>query len=226
MARKTIGVSLVLHHGSSGDLDPLAITNLLESETASRKCDGELGRKVVRHGCWCLGLARMSKFLGEKGMKLLGKNSFSRTIGMLAATTVIHCMVLLGSQQHMDSAEKEAVADGKNASELGDGLGAQIKLGLSDGASELVARRHGAHGLQLLGARPPQTLRLGVIALSPELGDRLAEKLPTLRNLELLVRDVVGCEFDLLLYYGGTEQDDSHWPVRELLRKDGAAALS
>ncbi|KAJ7272615.1 hypothetical protein B0H12DRAFT_1177263 [Mycena haematopus] len=59
------------------------------------------------------------------------------------------------------------------------------------------------------GAGRLQTLRLGAITLSPELVDLLAEKLPTLRNLELLVRDVVGCEGDLPLYYGGTEQDDS-----------------
>ncbi|KAJ6485770.1 hypothetical protein C8R45DRAFT_281716 [Mycena sanguinolenta] len=59
------------------------------------------------------------------------------------------------------------------------------------------------------GASRLQSLRLGAITLSPELVDVLAEKLPTLRNLELLVRDVVGCEGDMPLYYGGTEQDDS-----------------
>ncbi|KAJ7777358.1 hypothetical protein B0H16DRAFT_955537 [Mycena metata] len=59
------------------------------------------------------------------------------------------------------------------------------------------------------GAGRLHTLRLGPVTLSPELIDCLAEKLPSLRRLELLVRDVVGSEGDLPLYYGGTEQDDS-----------------
>ncbi|KAJ7230574.1 hypothetical protein GGX14DRAFT_486298 [Mycena pura] len=59
------------------------------------------------------------------------------------------------------------------------------------------------------GAGRLQTLRLGAVTLSPELVDLLAEKLPGLRRLELLVRDVVGSEGDLPLYYGGVEQDDS-----------------
>ncbi|KAJ7886043.1 hypothetical protein B0H13DRAFT_2343059 [Mycena leptocephala] len=59
------------------------------------------------------------------------------------------------------------------------------------------------------GANRLHTLRLGAVTLSPELMDLLAEKLSTLRRLELLVRDVVGSEGDLPLYYGGTEQDDS-----------------
>ncbi|KAJ7190288.1 hypothetical protein GGX14DRAFT_580000 [Mycena pura] len=59
------------------------------------------------------------------------------------------------------------------------------------------------------GAGRLQTLRLGAIMLSPERVDLLAEKLPGLRRLELLVRDVVGFEGDLPLYFGGTEQDDS-----------------
>ncbi|KAK7031500.1 polygalacturonase 3 [Favolaschia claudopus] len=59
------------------------------------------------------------------------------------------------------------------------------------------------------GATRLSTLRLGAITLSPELIDLLAEKLPSLRRLELLVRDVVGCEGDLPLYYDGPEQDDN-----------------
>ncbi|KAJ7027854.1 hypothetical protein C8F04DRAFT_71270 [Mycena alexandri] len=59
------------------------------------------------------------------------------------------------------------------------------------------------------GAGRLHTLRLGGVTLSPELIDLLAEKLPSLKRLELLVRDVVGSEGDLPLYYGGTEQDDS-----------------
>ncbi|KAF7356981.1 Polygalacturonase 3 [Mycena venus] len=59
------------------------------------------------------------------------------------------------------------------------------------------------------GAGRLNTLRLGAVTLSPELIDLLAEKLPSLRRLELLVRDVVGSEGDLPLYYGGIEQDDS-----------------
>lgn len=59
------------------------------------------------------------------------------------------------------------------------------------------------------GASRLLTLRLGAVTLSPELIDLFAEKLPTLRRLELLVRDVVGSEGDLPLYYGKTEQDDS-----------------
>ncbi|KAF8196882.1 hypothetical protein K438DRAFT_1760334 [Mycena galopus ATCC 62051] len=59
------------------------------------------------------------------------------------------------------------------------------------------------------GAGRLHTLRLGAVTLSPELVDLLAEKLPKLGKLELLVRDVVGCEGDLPLYYGGTEQDDN-----------------
>ncbi|KAJ7173641.1 hypothetical protein C8R46DRAFT_1256012 [Mycena filopes] len=58
------------------------------------------------------------------------------------------------------------------------------------------------------GAGRLHTLRIGGVTLSPELVDLLAEKLPGLRRLELLVRDVVGSEGDLPLYYGGTEQDD------------------
>ncbi|KAJ7626288.1 hypothetical protein DFH06DRAFT_1228449 [Mycena polygramma] len=59
------------------------------------------------------------------------------------------------------------------------------------------------------GAGRLHTLRLGAVTLSPCLIDLLAERLPTLRRLELLVRDVVGSEGDLPLYYGKTEQDDS-----------------
>ncbi|KAJ7132248.1 hypothetical protein C8R44DRAFT_730952 [Mycena epipterygia] len=59
------------------------------------------------------------------------------------------------------------------------------------------------------GAGRLHTLRLGSVTLSPELVDLLAEKLPSLRRLELLVKDVVGCEGDLPLYYGGAEQDDN-----------------
>ncbi|KAJ7789089.1 hypothetical protein B0H14DRAFT_3892070 [Mycena olivaceomarginata] len=59
------------------------------------------------------------------------------------------------------------------------------------------------------GAGHLHSLRLGAVTLSPELIDLLAEKLPGLRQLELLVRDVVGSEGDLPLYYGGPEQDDS-----------------
>ncbi|KAJ7708775.1 hypothetical protein B0H17DRAFT_365147 [Mycena rosella] len=53
------------------------------------------------------------------------------------------------------------------------------------------------------------TLRLGAVTLSPELVDLLAEKLPGLRRLELLVKDVVGTEGDLPLYCGAAEQHDS-----------------
>ncbi|KAJ7089787.1 hypothetical protein B0H15DRAFT_907749 [Mycena belliarum] len=53
------------------------------------------------------------------------------------------------------------------------------------------------------------TLRLGAVTLSPELVDLLAEKLPTLRRLELLIKDVVGAEGDFPLYYDRAEQDDS-----------------
>ncbi|KAJ7746808.1 hypothetical protein DFH07DRAFT_748177 [Mycena maculata] len=59
------------------------------------------------------------------------------------------------------------------------------------------------------GAGRLNSLRLGAVTLSPELIDLLAEKLPSLKRLELLVKDVVGCEGDLPLYYGGSEQDDS-----------------
>jgi hypothetical protein len=49
-----------------------------------------------------------------------------------------------------------------------------------------------------------QTLRLGAVTLSPELVDLLAEKLPALRHLKLLVRDVVGSEGDLPVYCNGS----------------------
>ncbi|KAJ7460744.1 hypothetical protein FB451DRAFT_1405285 [Mycena latifolia] len=63
--------------------------------------------------------------------------------------------------------------------------------------------------LRRAGGGRLQTLRLGAVTLSPELVDLLAEKLPSLRRLELLVKDVVGAEGDLPLYYGGAEQEDS-----------------
>ncbi|KAJ6612311.1 hypothetical protein B0H10DRAFT_2053221 [Mycena sp. CBHHK59/15] len=58
------------------------------------------------------------------------------------------------------------------------------------------------------GATRLRTLRLGSITLSPELVDLLAEALPGLRRLELLIKDVVGCEGDLPVYGGASEQDD------------------
>ncbi|KAJ7065228.1 hypothetical protein C8F01DRAFT_1124843 [Mycena amicta] len=67
----------------------------------------------------------------------------------------------------------------------------------------LSAIRRIAHGKRL------KKLRLGTVTLSPELIDLIAEKLPGLDRLDLLVRDVVGSEGDLPLYCGGPEQDDN-----------------
>ncbi|KAJ7623697.1 hypothetical protein FB45DRAFT_113222 [Roridomyces roridus] len=64
---------------------------------------------------------------------------------------------------------------------------------------------------ELLSAVPRarlRDLRLGPVTLSPQLVDLLAERLPALRQLALLVRDVVGCEGDLPVYYDRTEQHD------------------
>jgi hypothetical protein len=72
-----------------------------------------------------------------------------------------------------------------------------------DRVDELLA------AMRRAGAGRLQSLRLGAVTLSPELIGLLSEKLPGLRQLELLVRDVVGSEGDLPLYYGGPEQDDS-----------------
>ncbi|KAF7317876.1 Polygalacturonase 3 [Mycena kentingensis (nom. inval.)] len=52
-----------------------------------------------------------------------------------------------------------------------------------------------------------QSLRLGTVTLSPDLVDLVAEKLPGLAQLDLIVRDVVASEGDFPLWNDG-EQDD------------------
>lgn len=65
--------------------------------------------------------------------------------------------------------------------------------------------------LDVLARKQPgglQCLKMGSVTLSPQLVDSLAEKVQGLRQLKLLVREVVPCEGDLPIFYE-KDQDDS-----------------
>ncbi|KAL0581331.1 hypothetical protein V5O48_000707 [Marasmius crinis-equi] len=69
-----------------------------------------------------------------------------------------------------------------------------------------------------------ESVRLGSVILNPQLMDMLAERLPYVRKLDLLVRDVVPCEGHYPLYYKNSpdpDQDESQL----VLRGDGAEVL-
>ena len=48
-------------------------------------------------------------------------------------------------------------------------------------------------------------MRLGTVTLTPQLVDLLAKKLPDLNKLELLVRDVIAPDEDLICGFKGVE---------------------
>ncbi|ESK93631.1 hypothetical protein Moror_1529 [Moniliophthora roreri MCA 2997] len=81
----------------------------------------------------------------------------------------------------------------------------------------LTGRHLSFHEVQMVTDAFPEyrhgleSLRIGSVTLTPQVLDVLAERLPLLSRLELLVREVLPCEGDFPLYYryGDRSQDES-----------------